>query len=133
MHSTEITTETLVSTHSNLIIPQQASSDEQLIDLWLHGRSRHTQRSYQHDAERFLNVVGKGLHQVTLGDLQIYATDLLASGLKDSSVYRALSSLKSLFAFGHRLGYLPFLVLFDFHNCENAWQSESSMNQRFCG
>ena len=107
MHSTEITTETLVS---HLIIPEQASSDEQLMDLWLHGRSRHTQRSYRHDAERFLNVMGKSLHQVTLGDLQGYASDLLASGLKDSSVYRALSSLKSLFAFGHRLGYLPFDV-----------------------
>ncbi len=31
----------------------QASSDDQLLEIWLHGRSSHTQRAYRADAERF--------------------------------------------------------------------------------
>jgi integrase/recombinase XerD len=93
-----------------LVIPKQADSDQQLIDLWLHGRSRHTQRAYRADAVRFLEATSKALHRITLGDLQQYASQLMESGLQMSSVYRSMSAVKSLFAFGHRLGYLPFDV-----------------------
>lgn len=93
-----------------VVIPQQADSDQHLIELWLHGRSRHTQRAYRTDANRFLQVVEKQLHQITLGDLQQYAEHLVESGLQLSSVYRSMSAVKSLFAFGHRLGYLTFDV-----------------------
>lgn len=97
-------------TTTALVVPQQAESDEHLIDLWLHGRSRHTQRAYRRDAGRFLGAVEKPLHRITLGDIQQYAGQLAGSGLEPSSVYRSMSAVKSLFAFGHRLGYLPFDV-----------------------
>ena len=90
--------------------PNRPNSDQHLIELWLHGRSRHTQRAYRADAGRFLAAVEKPLHRITLGDLQQYAGQLLESGLEPSSVYRTMSAVKSLFAFGHRLGYLPFDV-----------------------
>ena len=93
-----------------LVIPQQADSDQHLIELWLHGRSRHTQRAYRKDAGRFLESVQKPLHRVTLGDIQGFAGQLVESGLEPSSAYRTMSAVKSLFAFGHRLGYLPFDV-----------------------
>ena len=88
--------------------PRQADSDTQLLDLWLHGRSHHTQRAYRADAERFMVMVAKPLHHVTLGDLQQFSTALDSGSLKPASIHRALSAVKSLFAFGHRLGYLPF-------------------------
>jgi integrase/recombinase XerD len=47
---------------------------------------------------------------VTLGDLQGFADQLMQSELSDSSVKRILSSIKSLFSFGHRIGYLAFDV-----------------------
>lgn len=97
-------------TPTALVVHQQAESDQHLIDLWLHGRSRHTQRAYRRDAERFLSAVGKPLHRVTLGDLQQFAGQLVESGLEPTSVYRSMSAVKSLFGFGHRLGYLPFDV-----------------------
>jgi len=87
-----------------VVFPQQADSDQHLIELWLHGRSRHTQRSYRADAKRFLASVEKPLHHVTLGDIQGFAGQLLEAGLEPSSAYRTLSAVKSLFAFGHRLG-----------------------------
>ena len=97
-------------TPTALVVPQQADSDQHLIVLWLHGRSRHTQRAYRADAGRFLAAVEKPLLRVTLGDLQHFAGELVEAGLEPTSIYRSLSAVKSLFAFGHRLGYLPFDV-----------------------
>ena len=84
--------------------------DEQLVSLWLHGRSRHTQRAYGADVIKFCKSVNKSLQQVTLGDLQNFADELMQSKLSDTSVKRMLSSVKSLFSFGHRIGYLTFDV-----------------------
>lgn len=95
---------------TGLVIPAQAESDQHLIELWLHGRSRHTQRAYRKDAGRFLITVEKPLHRITLGDIQQYAGQVAQSGLQPSSVHRTMSAVKSLFAFGHRLGYLLFDV-----------------------
>ena len=82
--------------------------DDRLVELWLHGRSRHTQRAYRADVERFRRQVAKPLSQVTLGDLQGYADQLEGTGTQSATRHRALSAMKSLFQFGHRLGYLPF-------------------------
>ena len=87
--------------------PQQAHSDNQLIEIWLHGRSPHTQRAYAADVRRF-SAVAKPLPSVTLRNLQDFADSL--ADLADASRYRILSAVKSLFAFGHRIGYLPFDV-----------------------
>ena len=101
LHSTPNTTGELVPVAPTaLVVPQQAESDQHLIDLWLHGRSRHTQRAYRADTERFLEAVGKPLHRITLGDLQTFAGQLVESGLEPSSVHRSMSAVKSLFAFG---------------------------------
>lgn len=111
MHSPENPNDELIPVVTTaIVIPQQADSDQQLIDLWLHGRSRHTQRAYRSDTARFIETVEKPLHRIILGDLQQYAENLVESGLQVSSVYRSMSAVKSLFAFGHRLGYLPFDV-----------------------
>jgi integrase/recombinase XerD len=86
--------------------PTQADSDGQLIQLWLHGRSLHTQRAYASDVARFLGGAGKPLPAVALGDFQGFADSL--GGLAPASRCRILSAVKSLLAFGHRIGYLPF-------------------------
>jgi integrase/recombinase XerD len=86
--------------------PPQVHSDHQLIEIWLHGRSQHTQRAYAADIRRFCTATGKPLPAITLRDLQDFADSL--DDLEPASRYRVLSAVKSLFAFGHRLGYLPF-------------------------
>ena len=86
----------------------QASSDDQLLAIWLHGHSEHTVRAYGADVERFRAGAGKPLRQIILADLQAFADSL--SNLAPASRYRTLSALKSLLAFGHRIGYLPFDV-----------------------
>jgi integrase/recombinase XerD len=79
-----------------------------LVATWLHGRSPHTQRAYRADVARFRRGAGKPLPCVTLTDLQAFADSLFE--LAAASRYRILSALKSLLAFGHRIGYLPFDV-----------------------
>ena len=80
-----------------------------MLEIWLHGRSPHTQRAYRSDIERFFRLrAGKPLKQATLADLQQFAQSL--ADLAPASQYRTLSALKSLLAFGHGLGYLPFDV-----------------------
>jgi integrase/recombinase XerD len=93
---------------TNLPDSPQASSDKQLLAIWLHGRSVHTQRAYLADIERFRAESGAPLPAVTLSDLQRFADSLDA--LAPASRYRTLSALKSLLAFGYRIGYLPFDV-----------------------
>jgi site-specific recombinase XerD len=89
-------------------VTPRPGSDDQVAALWLHGRSVHTQRAYRSDIERFRLGAGKPLAQITLADLQQFADSL--SGLAPASRYRTLSAVKSLLAFGHRIGYLPFDV-----------------------
>lgn len=92
------------------IIPAQADTDSELIKLWLHGKSRHTQRYYQKDSNLFFQFTQKSLRQIILKDLQQYADHIAQEELADGSKRRILSSIKSLFSFSHKLGYLPFDV-----------------------
>ena len=87
--------------------PRPAATDDQLVELWLHGRSRHTQRAYRADSERFRSFVAKPLAMVTLGDLQAFADSLVG---KLSTRSRTLAAVKSLLAFGQRTGYLALNV-----------------------
>lgn len=102
-------TTAIISTSNTLpVIGNQASSDAQLIELWLHGKSAHSQRAYLSDVERFTSFVGKALQAVTLADLQSFVDSL--AELSPNSQKRIVSSVKSLLSFGHKLGYLPFNV-----------------------
>jgi integrase/recombinase XerD len=93
--------------NSETVVPR-AGSDDQLVDIWLHGRSLHTQRAYRSDIGRFRSLAGKLLRQVAVADLQQFADSI--GDLAPASRYRTLSAIKSLLAFGHRIGYLPFDV-----------------------
>jgi integrase/recombinase XerD len=90
------------------VIPKQADSDQELIKIWLHGKSQHTQRYYQSDVERFLKFTKKQLRQIVLSDLQRFSDSLNNEDLTDGSKRRILSSVKSVISFGHKIGYLPF-------------------------
>lgn len=101
--------ETNTLTVSRALIPvAEPDADAQLITLWLHGRSPHTLRAYARDAGQFCAFVARPLPDVRLGDVQAYADTLMH--LAPATQARILSAVKSLLAFGHRLGYLPYDV-----------------------
>lgn len=106
-----ITQDSLVAqTNTALSIPlaHQIHSDQQLIHLWLHSEGRRSERTrteYQHDVASFQDSTGLLLREIRLQDILDYQKSL--SSLSASTQARKISSLKSLFSFGHKLGYLP--------------------------
>ena len=99
--------QSLVTIRSGEIV-NQADTDGQVLALWLHGRSKHTQRAYSTKAGRFLAFAMKPLVRVSLGDVQAFADSL--TGLAQSSKAQSLATIKSLLAFAHKIGYIPFNV-----------------------
>jgi integrase/recombinase XerD len=89
---------------------KQADNDEQLIALWIHGRSKHTQRAYIADIERFRSFTPKSFREIKLADIQAFETSLIEQKLEQTSINRTLAAVKSLFSFAHRIGYLAFDV-----------------------
>lgn len=80
---------------------------EQLIELWVHGKSTHTQRYYRREVRQFLEEVSKPVDTITLADVQGYASALAATKLRTSSQARAIAAVKSFFTFAHdKLGVL---------------------------
>lgn len=95
----------------------------QLVSLWLHGKSKQTARNYETDIRYFVAfLTGQDVSQVqlndvslasvTLNDIQAFADWLEQSPKNYSSATRnrRLSAIKSLLAFGHKVGYLQFDV-----------------------
>jgi site-specific recombinase XerD len=85
------------------LVPVQARDDEQLIALWLHGRPASTQAVYRAAALRLLAFCAKPIRMMTLGDLQAFVDSIEG---KPNTRKRIIASVKSLFTFGHKLGYL---------------------------
>ena len=92
------------------VVVRQATTDEHVIALWLHGRSSYTQTAYAADIQQFFKAVDKKLLMITLGDLQAYADALSDQGLKPASCHRKLAAVKSLISFSHKIGYLRYDV-----------------------
>ncbi len=89
------------------VVVAQADSDEMLARLWLHGRTANTAAAYRTSLAQFQAAIRLPLHQVTLGALQGWADSLVGAGLSPATCASRLGAIKSLFAFGLRLGYLP--------------------------
>ncbi|MGI6102302.1 MAG: tyrosine-type recombinase/integrase [Bacillota bacterium] len=90
-----------------------ATSDGHLISLWLNQkarRSKNTKRVYEHEVERFFDVVRKPLRAVTVLDMQRYMERLEGLGLAPATQARALSTIRSLFSFAQKTGYVQFNV-----------------------
>jgi integrase/recombinase XerD len=84
------------------------ANDEQLVGMWLHGRSEHTVRAYRRATDAFRAFVGgKPLRTVTLGDLQGFADSLTGAA---SSRGQSVAAVKSLLSFAAKLGAVPFNV-----------------------
>ncbi|MBD2261352.1 site-specific integrase [Pseudanabaena sp. FACHB-2040] len=93
------------------LVPQQASSDDHLIELWLAGfDSPSTRKAYTSAINRLRKWLGAvGLRQVTASDLVDYRDSFKASW-SDATRNQHLAAIKSLWSFGCDLCYLPFNV-----------------------
>ena len=94
--------------------PVQATNDGQLMALWLHGRSKDTQRAYGADIKAFMEYAGVELRLVTLGDVHGFADFIktLPNGeaRADKSQARMIAAVRSLLSFASKIGYIGFNV-----------------------
>jgi integrase/recombinase XerD len=86
-----------------------ASSDRELILIWLGGKSNTTQASYNSTVTKFIEFIAKPLSEVKLEDLQLWERGLKAR-FKLTTVANKVLVIKSLFSFGVKTGYLTFNV-----------------------
>lgn len=105
-HALEPITVDAVATKQRMA--RQATSDEQLVRLWLHSKASRTQKAYSREARLFLDFVAKPLPLVTIEDLQTYVDSL--AHLAPATRARSLNAAKSMLTFAHRVGYLPINV-----------------------
>ena len=77
---------------------------QQLMTLWLHGKSRHTRRYYRRDAERFLQFAGAPLAELDAMDVQRFFDALEGDRLAPSSLGRSIAAVKSFLRFAHQTG-----------------------------
>ena len=82
--------------------------DEDVIQMWLHGKSSKTILMYSRHIQRFLTYIDKGLREITLSDLQRFVDSL--NNLSDNSCKVILCAVKSLLSFCNRMGYTTFNV-----------------------
>jgi integrase/recombinase XerD len=80
---------------------------EQLVNLWVHGKSKHTIALYRRVANLLLTTVNKPLQSFTLQDFQNFSDTLEERGLAASSRKTYISVVKSLLSFGLRCGLIP--------------------------
>ena len=88
----------------------QADDDQHLVDLWLHGKSPHSQEAYQRDINQFVDFVDLPLTNVKLQHLWEWADHLQTADIRPATQARKLAAVKSLFSFAHRIGYMKFNV-----------------------
>jgi integrase/recombinase XerD len=85
-----------------------AETNEDLIELWLYGKSSNTCDGYRRDIRLFLNFIqNKPLQAVTLNDVQAFAHQLAARNYASETQRRRLVALKSLLTYGYDMEVLP--------------------------
>ncbi|HLO47335.1 MAG TPA: tyrosine-type recombinase/integrase [Nostocaceae cyanobacterium] len=91
---------------SSVVTQKATSASEQLVNLWLGGKSRHTVDYYRRSAKRLEEFVGKPIHLVTFAEVQAFAVHLESLELAASSRRSIISAVKSLLSFGNKIGVL---------------------------
>jgi len=80
---------------------------EQIISLWLHGKSKNTSALYRRVSSMLFAASTKPIQWLSLQDFQSFADSLEERGLAISSRRTYISVIKSLMSFSHRAGLIP--------------------------
>ncbi|MGD1941842.1 MAG: tyrosine-type recombinase/integrase [Leptolyngbyaceae cyanobacterium] len=82
-------------------------ADIPVVESWLYGRPKRTQRAYLKDVEQAFAWLGRPMADVLLPDLQAYQTHLFGHCRQAAStVKRKTNALRSLFKFAHDQGLI---------------------------
>ncbi len=121
---TNLLTEQPTLTNSSLLTTNQA--DSELIRLWLGTRTgTRTKKEYARDITRFISSLPSGttIRTVTAQHVLRFKEQLENGTIKENTVKRYLSVVKSLLSFAHQTGYVPF-------NVGAVFKSKGGSNER---
>ena len=83
-------------------------TDDEFIQLWLHGKSAHTRAAYLRDIAYFQAFIeNRPLERVKIDDVAAFCEGMEKQGYAVGSIRRRLYAVKSLLSFGQKVGYLP--------------------------
>lgn len=91
---------------TNLQLVTANTPTEQLVNLWVHGKSKNTQKLYRRVSSLLLKLTEKPVNHLTLADLQNFSDTLETRGLSTSSRRTYIAVVKSLLSFGHKTGLI---------------------------
>lgn len=83
-----------------------ASTDTELIRLWISQKSLTTQKTYITISRQFLTFAGKELEEVKLEDILLWLESFQLRNKSQNTINNKLAAIKSLFSFGVKTGYL---------------------------
>ncbi len=92
------------------LAPSADGDADRLVELWLRGKSPNTVEAYRRDVREFLDHCVQPLHEIKLQHVWEWMDDLESRSFRPATRARKLASVKSLFSFGHRVGFLAFNV-----------------------
>ena len=92
-------------------VTADTATNEKIQQLWLHGKSPHTQELYRRTIAKLSSATdNKPLAWLTLEDIQLFCDRLSQEELSDSSRRTYISAAKSLLSFASKSGLINFNV-----------------------
>ncbi len=82
--------------YTEAVVVAEVSTDDTLVETWMHGLPESTQRAYRHEVRDLLDYTGKHLQDITIFDLQAYDKEKLLKKANTSRA-RAIAAIKSLY------------------------------------
>ena len=83
-----------------------AQGDRALVRFWISQKAKTTQNTYITASRQFLEFTGKELKEVMVEDILLWLESFQLRGASQNTVNNKLGSIKSLFSFGVKTGYL---------------------------
>jgi integrase/recombinase XerD len=90
----------------NTIITR-ANTDSDLILSWLHSKSSLSQKRYTTNIKQFFLFCDRPLNEIKIEDIQDFVRMLNMKGYKPATIAQKLNTVKSLFTYAVKVGYLP--------------------------
>lgn len=86
-----------------------ATTDEQVILMWLSGKSKTTRVTYTSIVKQFREFVAKSFSDVVLEDFQLWIRSLELR-YPATTIKSKVTAIRSLFSYGQKIGYLQFNI-----------------------
>ncbi len=103
-----------------------ATTDEQVLAMWLMNKSQGAMKTYISSIKQFLEFVNLPIPQIKIDDIFLYRNSLIQRGYAPATVTTKLMTVKSLFSFAYKIGYISFNVA----SIVRGMKDQDNLNQK---